>query len=200
MPIEYWPQKTISVCHHLILACNNSAESESEVGRPDSTCSNGGILTIIVTGMLGVHSYSGRERYRKAWPWTQLIAGKRQPHCRQLSFLPPPHSWVLGWGLGLSELISGSHWSLSFVTSQSWWELMIGHADFIVWGGCKTQEKSCWICLPRHWPDWGSSGPSSDRTTLRGKYPVWVGVKGERRWARHRANALPSRELIGSEA
>lgn len=144
-------------------------------------------VTTVVTGMLCVHSYSGREKNRKSRPWTQLIAGEEAALLKAAIFPlpPPPHSWVLGWGQGLSELISGFHWSLSFVTSQSWWELMIGHADFIVWGGSTTQEKSCWICLPQHWPDLGSSDPSIDRTTPRGKYPDWVGVKGKKRWATH---------------
>lgn len=190
MSIEHWPQKTISVYDHLILTCNNSAERESQVGRPGSTCS--------------CNYYSHRDAgcpqlFRKGEVQRGLSLDPpdtcgEEAAPLQAAIFPPP-SPLLGSGLRPGTVRSWSQAPIGRCLlwrhnhDENWWsDTLISLSEETV----RSRKKSCWICLPPHWPDLGSSDPSCDRTTPRGKNPAWAGVKGEGGWARRGANALPS--------
>lgn len=150
--------------------------------------------TTIGTGMLDVHSYRWREVLRGL---SIDPAGKCREEAAPLQeAIPPPTLGFWAEARDCPELISGSHWPLSFVTSRSWWELMIGHADFIVWGGSgdpgKISRNPPALALVSSWSLWTLSWPHH----ARGKRLTWVTVKGKGGLSRHWDN-VPSRGPLG---
>lgn len=183
-----------SLCYHLVLVMGNNF---AQVSRPvitwlkwlswnywhrDAGCSQ-----------LSMERSTERPLHRSS----RLSAEKRQPHYRKPS--PSPLFPTFGFwseARDCPELISGSHWPLSFVTSRSWWELMIGHADFIVWGGSgdpgKISRNPSALALVSSWILWTLPWPHH----ARGKRLSWVTVKGKGGLSRHWDN-VPSRGPLG---
>lgn len=137
--LSIWP-----LCYHSVLVMeNNFAQSKSQVWRPGITWLKG------LSWNYYRHRVAGCSQLSREGSTERPdidSADKCQEEAAPLQEATSPRSLpTLGFwaeARDCPELISGSHWPLSFVTSRSWWELMIGHADFIVWGGSGDPGKN----------------------------------------------------------